>query len=487
MIGRGSIASKQASKRMSTLMGKRMSMRNSMFSGPGGAKGKGGGKEPAGPPPWLKTARKGDRLWMLDKENVYVAVNALGINKEEKILNVKLIDTGEERKVPLADIWNIYPGNEGESFDMTGLPHINEACILQNLKLRAAKQLDNPVAHETYTFMASVLIAMNPLARKTNPPNEQFVNAPARESHPFCVAEQAYKQMCSNIPDVPRSQSVVISGESGAGKTESSKIVLQHLTFRGSNEGAVEGLDKKIIETNPILESFGNAKTFRNPNSSRFGKFMKLQFNEKGKARNLLAGGMIETYLLEKSRLVFQMKGERNYHVFYQLFTGGSDAQKAEWRLDDPEKFNYLNQSGCVKVEQIDDKAEFADLDAAILQCIPEGGAEKKGTLFQIERVMVTMGETIIVQRSASAAKFCRDSVVKEMYSRIFVTSLRGQGVDRDVAERGARPEDGGRPLHRRAGHLRLRALRAQRLQHRLRQRRRRLLTGPVRHRQGDR
>ena len=94
------------------------------------------------------------------------------------------------------------------------------------------------------------------------------------------------------------------------------------------------------------------------------------------------------------------------------------------------------SQSGCVKVEQIDDKAEFADLDAAILQCIPEGGAEKKGTLFQIERVMVTMGETIIVQRSASAAKFCRDSVVKEMYSRIFVTSLRGQGVDRDVAER---------------------------------------------------
>ena len=73
---------------------------------------------------------------------------------------------------------------------------------------------------------------------------------------------------------------------------------------------------------------------------------MKLQFNEKGKARNLLAGG--KTYLLQKSCLVFQMKGERNYHVFYQLFTGCSDAQKAEWRMDDPEKFNYLNQSGCV-------------------------------------------------------------------------------------------------------------------------------------------
>ena len=187
---------------------------------------------------------------------------------------------------------------------------------------------------------------------------------------------------------MPRSQSVVISGESSAGKTESSKIVLQHLTFRGSTEGAVEGLDKKIIETNPILESFGTRRppATRTPRASRFGKFMKLQFNEKGKARNLLAGGMIERRSCSRSRAwsSFQMKGERNYHVFYQLFTGCSDAQKAEWRLDDPEKFNYLNQSGCVKVEQIDDKAEFADLDAAILKCIPEGGAEKKGTLLQI-------------------------------------------------------------------------------------------------------
>ena len=156
----------------------------------------------------------------------------------------------------------------------------------------------------------------------------------------------------------------------------------------------MEGLDKKIIETNPILESFGTRRppATRTPRASRFGKFMKLQFNEKGKARNLLAGGMIERRSCSRSRAwsSFQMKGERNYHVFYQLFTGCSDAQKAEWRLDDPEKFNYLNQSGCVKVEQIDDKAEFADLDAAILKCIPEGGAEKKGTLLQILAGLLT-------------------------------------------------------------------------------------------------
>jgi myosin heavy subunit len=131
-----------------------------------------------------------------------------------------------------------------------------------------------------------------------------------------------------DISDVPRSQSVVISGESRARRSPRRSCCLQHqhLTFRWSNEGAVEGLDKKIIDE-PDPGVLRHAKTFRNPSSSRFGKFkfMKLQFNEKGKARNLLAGGMIETYLLEKSRLVFQMKGERNYHVFYELFTGSSD------------------------------------------------------------------------------------------------------------------------------------------------------------------
>jgi myosin heavy subunit len=166
-----------------------------------------------------------------------------------------------------------------------------------------------------------VLIAVNPLNRKLRPMAlEAYVGVPNPAPHAYGVAERAYESLCAPIRpgnEHSSNHSVVISGESGAGKTETSKIILRYLTSRGKS--AIQGLDQRMLDSNPLLESFGNAKTHRNSNSSRFSKFMKLQFKRKGSRAVQLSGGGIETYLLERSRVAFQATGERNYHVFFQV------------------------------------------------------------------------------------------------------------------------------------------------------------------------
>jgi ABC-type oligopeptide transport system ATPase subunit len=155
-------------------------------------------------------------------------------------------------------------------------------------------------------------------------------------------------------------QSIVVSGESGAGKTETSKIILRFLAQRSS--GGIVGLDRRIIESSPILESFGNAKTMRNPNSSRFGKFIKLQFTDK---KYCLQGGFVETYLLEKTRVLTQADGERNFHIFYELLAGANAKMKKALNLGAPSDYCILNKSGCVKLEGVDDSKQFQEVERA--------------------------------------------------------------------------------------------------------------------------
>uniref|UniRef100_A0A8C7SX36 Unconventional myosin-VI n=1 Tax=Oncorhynchus mykiss TaxID=8022 RepID=A0A8C7SX36_ONCMY len=137
------------------------------------------------------------------------------------------------------------------------------------------------------------------------------------------------------------SQSIVVSGESGAGKTENTKFVLRYLT---TSYGTGQDIDERIVEANPLLEAFGNAKTVRNNNSSRFGKFVEIHFNEK----NNVVGGFVSHYLLEKSRICMQSKEERNYHIFYRLCAGASEDIRQKLHLDSPDSFRYLNR-GCTR------------------------------------------------------------------------------------------------------------------------------------------
>src|ERR1700712_1554340 len=164
-----------------------------------------------------------------------------------------------------------------------------------------------------------------------------------------------------------KNQTVVVSGESGAGKTVSAKYIMRYFATRESPDQpgkrktrgveAMSETEEQILATNPIMEAFGNAKTTRNDNSSRFGKYIEIMFDEKTK----IIGAKIRTYLLERSRLVFQPLKERNYHIFYQLVAGASDAEREELGLIPVEHFDYLNQGGAPHIEGVNDGKDFAD------------------------------------------------------------------------------------------------------------------------------
>ena len=161
-----------------------------------------------------------------------------------------------------------------------------------------------------------------------------------------------------------RNQSIIISGESGSGKTESTKIILKYLATVSSdindsnaNKGPeTESVEKQVLDSNPLLEAFGNAKTVKNNNSSRFGKFIQVNFTEFGK----IISAKIFNYLLEKSRVVKIQPEERNYHIFYQFLYGSNEQEKAKYFLKDPDYYKYLKY-GCFKIEDEDDAKNFLE------------------------------------------------------------------------------------------------------------------------------
>ncbi|RKO92668.1 P-loop containing nucleoside triphosphate hydrolase protein [Blyttiomyces helicus] len=249
----------------------------------------------------------------------------------------------------------IYPAPSVE--DMTTLSELTENAILENLRQRYEGRL-------IYTYTGSILVALNPYEKLdiyTNNHVKQYTAKRHNENPPhiFAVAEAAY----SNVRSLKHNQAVIISGESGAGKSESTKVILQYLTAVTSSQTQESWVEQQILEANTVLESFGNAKTVRNNNSSRFGKFIQILFN---KSSNIV-GASIVNYLLEKSRIAKQAKSERNYHVFYELVQGASDEERARFDLpSDPEDLHYLSQSGCIEIAGVNDKKHFEGLKLAL-------------------------------------------------------------------------------------------------------------------------
>jgi myosin heavy subunit len=275
---------------------------------------------------------------------------------------VTVVDDGKDKQLDLY-YDDMHRTNPRVVDDMTSLHEMHEPGILANLEARMA--LDPPMP---YTFVANVLIAVNPLRRIPMPERDDYIGKKitANPPHPYGIAENSFTNLSqSGVLVKSVNQSIVIGGESGAGKTESCKICLRYLTQRANKDasraGKTDDLDKKLLSSNPILEAYGNAKTHRNPNSSRFGKFMKLQFTDDKKFS--LYGASIETYLLEKSRVVFQMKGERNYHIFYQIIKGSTPEERKEMCVEAGcDGFKFLSMSGCTEVPQFDDVAEYGDV-----------------------------------------------------------------------------------------------------------------------------
>eukprot|EP01027_Heterolobosea_sp_BB2_P019756 GEZU01027812.1.p1 GENE.GEZU01027812.1~~GEZU01027812.1.p1 ORF type:complete len:1956 (-),score=1147.30 GEZU01027812.1:298-6141(-) len=262
-----------------------------------------------------------------------------------------LTEYGQTLVVKKEDVQPTNPPKFDGIEDLGGLSNLNEPSVFHNLKLRYHMDL-------IYTYSGLFLVAINPF-KNLGIYTPEFVDnfkGKRREDvppHIFAVADAAYRAMLNDR----RNQSMLITGESGAGKTENTKKVIQYLTsIAGHSTGG--SLEQQILRCNPVMEAFGNAKTTRNNNSSRFGKFIEIQFNAAG----YIAGCSIQTYLLEKSRVVSQGERERNFHIFYQLLEGASDEMVEKYSLLEPAAYNYLNKSGCYKVDGINDEAEFRDL-----------------------------------------------------------------------------------------------------------------------------
>ncbi|XP_047042430.1 myosin-VIIa-like isoform X1 [Helicoverpa zea] len=236
--------------------------------------------------------------------------------------------------------------------DMITLGDLQEYTILHNLHMRYNKQL-------IYTYTGSMLIAINPYEILPIYTMDQIHFYQERSlgdipPHIFAIGDNSYRELLATSSN----QCIVISGESGAGKTESTKLLLQYLAAASGKHSWIE---QQIQETNPILEAFGNAKTVRNDNSSRFGKYVNIYFSKKG----VIEGGNIDQYLLEKSRIVYQNTGERNYHIFYSLVTGLSSDEKKRLELGRPEDYNYLNSGKMLTCDGRNDGLEFNDIRSA--------------------------------------------------------------------------------------------------------------------------
>uniref|UniRef100_A0A8C8SES4 Unconventional myosin-VI n=1 Tax=Pelusios castaneus TaxID=367368 RepID=A0A8C8SES4_9SAUR len=199
------------------------------------------------------------------------------------------------------------------------------------------------VLFSSQTYVANILIAVNPyfdipkLYSLETIKKYQGKSLGTLPPHVYAIADKAFRDM----KVLKMSQSIIVSGESGAGKTENTKFVLRYLT---ESYGTGQDIDDRIVEANPLLEAFGNAKTVRNNNSSRFGKFVEIHFNEK----NMVVGGFVSHYLLEKSRICVQGKEERNYHIFYRLCAGAPEDIREKLYLSSPDNFRYLNR-GCTR------------------------------------------------------------------------------------------------------------------------------------------
>ncbi|CAI4222421.1 unnamed protein product [Auanema sp. JU1783] len=257
--------------------------------------------------------------------------------------------------------------------DNCALMYLNEGTLLNNCRLRYFKR-------EIYSYVANILLSINPYELIPKLYSNETINdyrgksIGQRPPHVYAIADKAYRDMIR----LKQSQSIVVSGESGAGKTESQKAILKYLCSNWGEEADL--IRRKIKETNPILEAFGNAKTTRNNNSSRFGKFVEIHFNGKGQ----VAGGYVSHYLLEKSRVCKQSEGERSYHIFYQLISGLDDVSYKKLHLSPVKDFHYLKHgvknffAGSVGVKNercsvkemlsdpiVDDPRDFSSLEKA--------------------------------------------------------------------------------------------------------------------------
>ncbi|KAF4803805.1 Unconventional myosin-Vb [Turdus rufiventris] len=294
------------------------------------------------------------RVWIPDPDEVWRSAEITKDYKEgDKTLQLKLEDESlyeypinlQEDELPFLRNPDILVGQN----DLTVLSYLHEPAVLHNLKVRFLE------SNHIYTYCGIVLVAINPYEQL--PIYEQDViyaysgqNTRDMDPHIFAVAEEAYKQMARE----KKNQSIIVSGESGAGKTVSAKYAMRFFATVGGSASETS-IEAKVLASNPIMEAIGNAKTTRNDNSSRFGKYIQIGFDKEYH----IIGAKMRTYLLEKSRVVFQAENERNYHIFYQLCASSSLPEFKDLGLTCAEDFFYTSQGEDTSIDGVDDADDF--------------------------------------------------------------------------------------------------------------------------------
>ncbi|XP_010878847.1 unconventional myosin-Ie isoform X2 [Esox lucius] len=276
--------------------------------------------------------------------------------------------------------WQSHNVKQSGVDDMVLLSKINEDAIVDNLKKR---YMDDYI----FTYIGPVLISVNPFKQMPyfgDKEVELYQGAAQYENPPhiYALADNMYRNMMIDREN----QCVIISGESGAGKTVAAKYIMSYISRVSGGGPRVQHVKDIILQSNPLLEAFGNAKTVRNNNSSRFGKYFEIQFSSGGEPD----GGKISNFLLEKSRVVMRNPGERSFHIFYQLIEGASGEQKSSLGITSLDYYNYLNQSGSYKVDDINDKSDFQETTHA-MDVIGISG-EDRGMVLQIVAGVLHLG-----------------------------------------------------------------------------------------------
>ncbi|XP_068914312.1 myosin heavy chain, muscle isoform X29 [Tenebrio molitor] len=308
---------------------------------------------------------------------------------------------GEEKNFKKDQVTQVNPPKYEKAEDMSNLTYLNDASVLHNLKQRYYNQL-------IYTYSGLFCVAINPYKRfpvYTNRCAKLYRGKRRNEvpPHIFAISDGAYVNMLTNHEN----QSMLITGESGAGKTENTKKVIAYFATVGASSKKTEEQSKKgnledqVVQTNPVLEAFGNAKTVRNDNSSRFGKFIRIHFGPTGK----LAGADIETYLLEKARVISQQSLERSYHIFYQIMSGAVPGLKDQCLLsNDIYEYNFVSQ-GKVTIPNVDDAEELELTDQAF--DVLGFTQEEKDNIYRITASVMHMGCMKFKQRGREEQAEC--------------------------------------------------------------------------------
>ncbi|KAG5519882.1 hypothetical protein PMAC_000159 [Pneumocystis sp. 'macacae'] len=326
-------------------------------------------------------------VWVKDVEEAFI--KGWILKEEGNCVHVRCLDDSD-RIVKINDVDRVNPPKFDKVDDMAELTYLNEASIVNNLSLRYSDQL-------------IYVMAVNPykqLPIYTDDYINIYRNRKRRDSKPhiYAITDLAFH----NMLEMRENQSILITGESGAGKTENTKKVIQYLTAVAtsqSNKHQLKNLERQILQANYILETFGNAQTIRNNNSSRFGKFIRIEFNTKGQ----ISGANIDWYLLEKSRVIQQNTLERNYHIFYQLLAGASKELKKKLFLEDSTNDFVFLKNSTKSIDGIDDAFNFSLLKESF--SIMEFSENEQYNILKLMASILHLGNLKVVSDRSEQAK----------------------------------------------------------------------------------